>query len=343
DLVEEVGRIWGYDRFPTTLMRDELPPQRANPRLEGAERVRDLLVGSGLDEVITYSLVTIEEEGKLRPQGPPPDPADVLHLRNPLSSERTTLRQTLLPSLLHTVRKNLRFLDRVAIFEIGAAYLPVPGQTLPDEPRRLGVVMTGPREERSWLAGQDLEHMGFYDLKGVVETLLSGLGLAGTFEPGQHTAFYPGRCAQVSVDDDVVGVLGELHPRVRASFGLPEQPVCALEFDLDKLLAGWGAEHTMMPISVHPPVYEDIALVVDETVTAEQMEQAIRAAGGRLLRDVRLFDLYRGAPVPAGQKSLAYALTFQSDSKTLQDAEVAKLRQRIVRRLEEELGAVLRG
>ncbi|MDH7486924.1 MAG: phenylalanine--tRNA ligase subunit beta [Anaerolineae bacterium] len=343
DLVEEIGRIWGYDRFPTTLMRDELPPQRANPRLEGAERVRDLLIGCGLDEVITYSLLSLEDEGRLRPQGPPPDPAGYLHLRNPLSAQRATLRQTLLPGLLHTVRSNLRFLDRVAIFEIGAVYLPVEGQTLPAEPRRLGVVMTGPREERSWLAGQDRTLMGFYDLKGVVEALLDGLGLEGRFERDEHPTFHPGRCARVSVGDEVIGLMGELHPRVREGFDLPPQPVCALEFDLDRLLAGWGAVRPMASLSIHPPVYEDIALVVDETVTAEQMTQAIRAAGGRLLREVKLFDVYRGAPVPAGKKSMAYALTFQSDTKTLQDAEVAGLRQRIVQRLEKELGAVLRG
>ncbi|HEY68679.1 MAG TPA: phenylalanine--tRNA ligase subunit beta [Thermoflexia bacterium] len=343
DLVEEVGRIWGYDRFPTTLMRDELPPQRANPRLEGAERVRDLLTGCGLDEVITYSLVNIEDEGKLRPQGPPPDPADHLRLRNPLSAERAYLRQTLLPSLLHTTRENLRFLDRVAIFEIGAVYLPVEGQTLPDEPRRLGIVMTGPREARSWLEGQDRAPVGFYDLKGVVEALLAGLGLEGTFEPGEHPAFHPGRCAQVSVGDGAVGVMGELHPLVREAFDLPEQPVCALEFDLDGLLAAWGAPRRMVPISVHPPVYEDLALVVDEAVPAIRVRDLIAQTGRPLVRSVVLFDVYRGEQVGAGKKSLAYRLTYQAGDRTLTDREVAKLRAKIVRRLERELGATLRG
>jgi phenylalanyl-tRNA synthetase beta chain len=185
--------------------------------------------------------------------------------------------------------------------------------------------------------------MGFYDLKGVVETLLRRLGLEGAFEPGQHASFHPGRCAQVTVEGAVVGTMGELHPQVRANAGLPEQPVCVLEFDLDVLLAPWGAAHVMVRHSVHPPVYEDIALVVDEAVTAEQLERAIRSAGGRLLREVQLFDIYRGRPVAEGKKSMAYALTFQSDSKTLRDAEVAKQRQRIVRKLERELGAVLRG
>jgi phenylalanyl-tRNA synthetase beta chain len=343
DLVEEVGRIWGYDRFPTTLMRDELPPQRANPRLEGAERVRDVLTGLGLDEVITYSLVSIGDEGKLRPHLPPPDPARYLRVLNPLSVERVYLRQTLLPSLLHTTRENLRFLDRVAVFELGAAYLPVDGQVLPDEPLRLGIVMTGPREDRSWLAGQDRAPMSFYDLKGVVESLLARLGLEGTFEPGAHAAFHPGRCAHMSVGGDAVGVMGELHPLAREAFDLPAQPVCALEFDLDRLLEAWGAARRMAPISVHPPVYEDLAVVVDEDVPAVRVRDLIAQTGGGLLRAVLLFDVYRGAQVGAGRKSLAYRLTYQADDRTLTDREVSKVRTKIVRRLERELGAALRG
>ena len=305
--------------------------------------MRDLLAGSGLDEVITYSMVNIEHEGKLRPQGPPPDPARYLRVRNPISVERAYLRQTLLPSLLHTARENLRFLDHVAIFEIGAVYLPREGQTLPDEPRRLGVVMTGPRETRSWLAGQDRTPMDFYDLKGVVEALLAGLGLAGVFEPGKHTAFHPGRCAQVSVADDVVGVMGELHPLVRDAFGLPAQPICALEFDLDGLLAAWGAPETMIPISVHPPVYEDLAVVVDEAVPAIRVHDLVIQTGKPLVRSAVLFDVYRGEQAGAGRKSLAYRLTYQADDRTLTDREVAKVRSKITRRLERELDAVPRG
>ncbi|MDY6876252.1 MAG: phenylalanine--tRNA ligase subunit beta [Chloroflexota bacterium] len=343
DLAEEVGRIWGYDRFPTTLMRDELPPQRANLRLEGADRVRDLLIGCGLDEVITYSMVDIEDEGNLWPQDSQFDLGNYLRVRNPLSVERAYLRQTLLPSLLSTTRENLRFLDRVSIFEIGAVYLPVEGQTLPDEPQRLGIMTTGSRDARSWMAGQDRTPVDFYDLKGVVEILLTGLGLQGTFEPGKHPAFHPGRCAQVSVGDDIVGVMGELHPLVRGSFDLPAQPVCALEFDLDRLLAAWGAAPwRMASISVHPPVYEDLAVVVDEDVPAVRVRDLIAQTGSALVRSVVLFDVYRGEQVGVGKKSLAYRLTYQADDRTLTDREVAKLRGKIVRRLERELGATLR-
>ncbi len=344
DLVEEVARIWGYDRFPSTLMRAELPPQRPNPRLECAERVRDLLVGCGLDEVITYSLVDIADEGRLRPQGPAPDPSRYLRLRNPLSADRAYLRQTLLPSLLRTLRDNLRFQERVAIFEIGAVYLPVEGEALPQEPLRLGVVMAGPREPRSWLPDRQAAPLDFYDLKGVVEALLAGLGLAGTFERGQHPAFHPGRCAQVLVNGAPLGVMGELHPLVREAFDLPEGlPVCALEFDLEVLIGFWGAPRRMTPISMHPPVYEDLAVVVDEEMPAVQVRDMILQTGSPLVRSAVLFDVYRGEQVGAGKKSLAYRLTYQADDRTLTDEEVAHVRAKIVRRLERELGATLRG
>jgi phenylalanyl-tRNA synthetase beta chain len=337
-------------------MRDELPPQRANPRLEGAERVRDLLVGCGLDEVITYSLVDVEDERKVGEHDSTSSPElreteGVLRVLNPLSAERAYLRQTLLPSLLRTAGENLRFLDRVAIFEIGAVYLPVEDQVLPDEPRRLDLVMTGPREATSWLAGQDTAPLGFYDLKGVVETLLDGLGLEGVFEQDQHPAFHPGRCAQISVVGSAVGkqsgvgVMGELHPLVRDAFDLPEQPICALELDLDALLAqatAAGAARTMQSISRFPAVEQDVALVVDEDLPAQVMEEAIVKAGGELLRRVELFDLYRGEQIPPGKKSLAYSLAYQVEDRTLTDDEVARVQDRIVRRLAEELGAELR-
>ncbi len=343
DLVEEVGRIWGYDRFPTTLLRDELPPQRANVRLQGAERVRDLLVGCGLDEVITYSLVDAEDEAGFWPEGRRPMPDEYLRVRNPLSEERAYLRRMLFPSLLHTMRENLRFLDRVMIFEIGAVYEPVPGQTLPREPRRLGIALTGPREARSWLAGQDRTPLGFYDLKGVVEALFSGLGIEGTFEPEQHPAFWPGRCARVTVGEETIGVMGELHPRLRERFDLPTQPVCVLEFDLDALLAGRGAPRTMTPLSVHPPVYEDLAVVVDEEIAAVRVRDLVMEAGAPLVRSVLLFDVYRGEQIGMRKKSLAYRLTYQADDRTLTDQETARVRDKIVRRLERELGATLRG
>jgi len=342
DLVEEVGRIWGYDRFPITLMQDQLPPQRANARLEGAERVRDILTGCGLDEVITYSLVNMEDEAKLYPDGPAPDPSNYLRVRNPLSSDRAHLRRSLLPSLLTTTRENLRFLDRVAVFEIGSVYLLKAGQTLPDEPRRLGAVMTGPREPQSWLADQAHTDYGFYDIKGIAEALLQGLKVDATFQPGKHPALHPGRCAEVYTDKTKIGYLGELHPLVQEAFNLGAHPVYVLDFDLDRLLANWGKPQRMIPISVHPPVYEDLAVVVDEEVSAVQVQKLILETGRALVRSAVLFDVYRGAQIGESKKSLAYRLTYQADDRTLNDKTVSKTREKIIRRLERELKAVLR-
>ena len=342
DLVEDVGRIWGYDRFPTTLLRDELPPQRESTRLKGAEQVRDVLTGCGLDEVITYSLTSLEEEARISPGQPFPDPDTYLQLQNPLSSEQNVLRQALLPSLLNVTRRNLRFLDRVSIFEIGRIYVPVEGAELPDERRRLAAVVTGPREERSWLEHQDRAWMDFFDLKGVVETLLSRLRLDAVFDSGAHDAFHPGRCANVRVADRSVGVVGELHPLVREAFELPDQPVGALTFDLDVLLTDWGSPREMVGLSTHPPVYEDLAVVVEAEVPAERVRRLIRRAGSPLVRSVELFDVYRGAQVDEGKKSLAYRLTYQAEDRTLTDGEVAEVRSTIVGELEDVLNARLR-
>ena len=184
--------------------------------------------------------------------------------------------------------------------------------------------------------------MDFFDLKGVVETLMIRLGEDGSFEPGEHDAFHPGRCARVRVNGEDVGVMGELHPLVREAFQLPEQPICAAEFDLDVLLAPWGAPQEMRPLSAHPPVYEDVAVVVDEEIPAVRVRDLITRAGRPLLRSVTLFDVYRGAQVGPDKKSLAYRLTYQAEDRTLTDEEVAQIRDRIISLLKDKLEATLR-
>ncbi len=346
DLAEEIGRIYGYDRLPITLLEDELPPQRRNLALEGEERVRDILVGCGLDEVITYSMIDLADEARLMAGGQAGAeqvslPAHVRVL-NPLSADRGHLRRTLLPELLKTARANLRFTDRVAIFEVGRVFIPRPDQTLPAEPRRLAAVLVGPREPRSWLS-HDATPLGFFDLKGVVEALIAHLGITEvTWERGEHPALHPGRTARLLVAGNEVGFLGELHPAVRAAFDLPRLPVPVMELDLDALLAAWGEARPMAEISSQPAVYEDLAVVVDEGVPAAQVAALIREAGGKLVVDVQLFDVYRGDQIPAGKKSLAYSLTYQAPDRTLTDEETARVRSKIIGRLGRELGATLR-
>ena len=164
-----------------------------------------------------------------------------------------------------------------------------------------------------------------------------------TWERGEHPAMQPGRTAHLLADGSEIGFVGELHPLVRAAFDLPDTPVAVMELDLDALLAPWGAAMPMTELSAQPAVYEDLALIVDEETPAVQVAELIRQSGGKLLVDARLFDVYRGQSIPAGKKSLAYALTFQAPDRTLTDEDTKKLRQKIVARLERELGATLRG
>jgi phenylalanyl-tRNA synthetase beta chain len=357
DLAEEIARVHGYDRFPSTLLRDELPPQRDNPSLAGEDRVRDILIGCGLDEIITYSLTTEAREALLLPPGAPEiarDNQPYLRVINPIAADRVALRHTLLASALDTVAANLRFGERAALFEIGVVYLPRPSEMLPDEVRRLSIAMTGLRQDESWhtanpsTASQEKTansraRLDFWDIKGVIEMLVGRLRLNDVrYEPADHPTYHTGRATHLMVGEREIGMFGELHPLVRQAFDLPQQPVCVAEFDLVTLLDAARQAHTYQAVSRFPAVHEDIAVVVDEAVTAAQVEATIWEGGGDLLRDVRLFDLYHGEQVGAGRKSLAYRLAYQADDRTLTDDDAAKIRAQIVKALEHELSATLR-
>jgi phenylalanyl-tRNA synthetase beta chain len=347
DLIEEIARIYGYENIPETQLADRLPPQRANPALALEERARDLLVNAGLQEVVTYSLTAPQREQRVLPPSTPPDDQPYVTLTNPIVSDRVVLRHSVLPGVLDVLAGNLRHHDRVAVFEIGPVYVQSEDdQRLPDEPRRLVIALTGPRQPLAW-QGADRGPLGFFDLKGVVEALSAGLHLADVrFEApapeAQHPSYMPGRTARLLVGGRHTGWLGELHPLVREQYDLPNQPVLAADLDLEGLLGQVDATYRVTPVPEYPPVKEDLAVIVDEDVAAVKVHDLIHAAGGDLLAEVTLFDLYHGAQIGAGKKSLAYRLTYQAPDRTLTDAEVAKLRGRIVKRLAEELGAVLR-
>lgn len=345
DLIEEIARIYGYDRIPVTEMADRLPPQRANRDLDLEEVLRDTLVACGLQEVITYSLTSPARESALDPAKTVGDlPAgSYVALTNPITQERSILRHSLLSTILEVAAANLRFRDRLEIFEVGKVFLLEPGEDLPAEPSRVCMVMTGPRDDRHWLATGGPE-IDFFDLKGVVETLLNRLHVVGAvYEPVEHPSFQVGRVAQLRVDGVEIGVLGELHPAVREAFDLPDRRVTAAELDLESLLAQAPTAWYIEPISAYPAVLQDLAVVLDEGVPAAVVQDLITSTGGFLLKNVQLFDVYHGDPVPAGKKSLAYALTFQAPDKTLRDEIVARQVQRILKTLEKELGAELRG
>ena len=343
DLVEELVRIHGYNRLPPTRLADELPPQRENFKLNGVEKVRDLLVGAGLDEVITYSLNSPLDEAKLRLQTDASESTQI-GLLNPLSQERSHLRQTLLVGLLQTARENLRLLSRIQIFEVGGVFLPQEGETLPAEPRRLATLLTGPRQADAWQPDQATTDYDFYDLKGRLEILLEGLHLLSEirWEQADILPYHPGRCASLCLSGQMLGCIGELHPKIRREFSLPEQPFCIAELDLDLLLNQWQQAHQMQEISGFTPIYEDLAVVVNQDLPVAQVLGEMEQAGRPLLKKATLFDVYTGEQVAADKKSLAFALTFQANDRTLQDKDVQKIRHKIVCRLEQTCDAQLR-
>jgi phenylalanyl-tRNA synthetase beta chain len=349
DLMEEIARIYGYDRIPETRLADPLPPQQGNPSLEYEERLRDLLVGQGLQEVVTHRLTNPEKEKRLQPPGEPSGEDPYLYLYNPISSDRSVLRRSLLASVLDVIERNARIRPSQALFEIAPTFLAkeqIAGQTgddlLPEEDQRLVIALTGPRAETGWQMDQ-AGPMDFYDLKGVLEAVFSGLHLkAVSYTPDSHPSFHPGKCAGVQINGIAAGIMGELHPLVHKNFDFNETPVLACDLSLAVLLEAVPTVYPVSAVPAFPPMLEDLALVVDETVPAAEVAAAIWAAGGSTVVDVRLFDLYRGAQIGEGKKSLAYSLTYQAPNRTLTDDEVSKLRNKIIRRLEETLGAKLR-
>ena len=343
DLVEEVCRLYRYDRIPSTVIADTLPPQRGNPKLEREEQVKDILVRQGLNEIITYRLTSAQLEQKILAQGPVDDRPYVT-ITNPNSPERAAMRHSLLASVMDIAANNSRFQERLTLFEVGLVYLVDEDAILPQELTRLAIVMTGQRDVVTW---QDSEPttLDFFDLKGVLEGLFGDLHLEVAYEAETHPSYRPGRTARIMLGDKHVGVMGELHPLVVEKFGMrleADQPVLATELDLDTIINNIPFAYPYEAISPYPAIREDLALVVDKGVEATAVEAVIRRAGGFLLNEVQLFDLYEGSQLPAGKKSLAYHLTFQAPDKTLTDKNVSKNRQRILRQLQHQLGATLR-
>jgi phenylalanyl-tRNA synthetase beta chain len=341
DVLEEVARSYGYDKIPTTLMADELPPQKGNPVFEWEEHLRDLLVALGLQEVVTYRMTSVEKESRLLPTGlSPVSEQEYVRIANPTTPDKNVLRRSLVASVLEIVEKNIRLSESLAFFEIGPTFEPVKDD-LPNEPHKLGIVMTGLREITAWDV-KDTPKLDFYDLKGRIELLLSGLQYTDvSYSPTDAVKYlHPGKSAEVKVSGQVVGVFGELHPLVKDKYELGDAPVLVAEFDLDSL-RNTTPTYGIKPVSEFPPVFEDIAVILDESVPADRVEALIRQTGGKTVANVRLFDVYRGDQVGAGKKSLAYSLTYQSD-KTMTDAEAAAIRNKIVKRLEQEVGAKLR-
>lgn len=349
DLIEEIARISGLDKLPTSLMDEALPAQWSNVPLDREEQLRDVLVALGLQENMTHRFSTPEAEALLIPRGASgragvnvPDNSDYVRIANPIQPDKSAMRQTLLPNLLNVARNNLRHTSRQANFEIGPAFFSRPGQQLPDELDRLAIVMAGPRVVEHW-TNQSPEKLDFYDIKGVVAGLMLGLHIRNwTLEAGGGPWLHPGRSATLIVNGVKSGSFGELHPVVARAFELPDVPFLAGEFDLTAVLKSVNPLYRTRGIPNTPPVYEDLAFVVKDSVPAGAVHSVIEQSGGELLRSVTLFDVYAGGSVPAGHKSLAFSLVYQAEDRTLSDSEIAAVRKKIIKAAQKQVEAELR-
>jgi phenylalanyl-tRNA synthetase beta chain len=349
DLVEEVVRIIGYDKVPVTRLSSSLPQQES--RLSAAARqgnlretLQNILSGFGFQEILTYSLVSLEKLQKLSPKLE----LKILLLKvaNPMTREQEYLRTSLRAGLLVTLAHNQKFEQSgIRLFEIGKVFLPQHShiitsqeeRELPQEKEMLCAVLSGPRAELSWQA--DKEMLDFFDAKGIVENLLNQLGLRAGFEISNDETLFPGRGANIIVGDDRIGILGELHPKVTQAFEL-SGIAYLIEIDLEKLLTKIAGTKRYQSIPRFPSVTRDIALVMDEQVSYGRVEEIIQSFP--LVTKVTLFDLYRGEQIAQDKKSFAIRIVYQSSSQTLTDEEVNQTQEQMLAKLQQELGAALR-
>jgi len=357
DLIEEVGRIAGYDLAPETLPRHRPAGGLTKPQ-QVRRAMRRALVGCGLDEAITYTFMAPDALDPLRlPEG------DVrlspVKLSNPMSVEQSVMRTMLLPGLVAAVRANLdRLNDPPNLFEIGSVYLwddqtspapahaAEPGAVLPHEPEAVGIVLAGPLAAESWTgAGRPTD---FPALKGVVETALHALRLTADFAPlgaavAQFPYLHPGKAALVSVPGaGGVGALGLLRPDVAAAYGVDDLDVYYAALALDRIAPVALRTTTFEDLGAYPPAAQDLAVIVDRGIAAADVVAVARRAGGKLTQGVHVFDVYEGDQVPAGKRSLALRVVMRSPERTLSEKDIAGVRARILAALERELAATLR-
>ncbi len=337
DLVEEVARIIGYDKIPSTMLSSTVPPQNPDPIIGLKRQVRQNLVGFGFQELTTLSLVSEEWLKKLHPAMAAFEPVP-LKLMNPMTVEQELLRPTLRANLLNVINPNRRYEEGgLRFFEVSRVYIARPGE-LPDERETLCGVIAGLRYEQSW----DVKNaaVDFYDAKGIVEALIERLNLPVTFEASADAGLHASKQAAVLVKGTKVGIVGEVHPKVLLNFEINE-PVYLIEIDLKTLAALLLVETRFRQLPKFPAVVRDIALVVDIEVTHQKLTEIMR--GFSLVKNIELFDVYSGEQVPAGKKSLAYRLTFQSPDRTLKEEEINGVMKGLLNKLAKDTGAALRG
>ena len=330
DIAEEVGRLFGYNNIPTTTFRGAATEGGYTEAMKLENRAGSLCRSLGYSEILTYSFVSpsifdqirLPEDSSLR---------NAMRIQNPLGEDASIMRTVALPSMLAILaRNNAYHNDAVKLYELAKVYLPKTGQILPDEPKHLVLGTYG-------------EHEDFFKMKGEIEAFLRGMNVPeARYTAEKHDpTFHPGRCARVSVGGVDLGCFGQIHPLVARSYGIDGE-IFAAELNFTALLSLQLPEKTYTPLPKYPAVTRDIAVVCDEAVTVAALSDCIRAAGGKLLRSVELFDIYRGKGIASGSKSAAFRLTLRADDRTLTDADSDGVVSAVLAALEKELNAKLR-
>ncbi|NPC93668.1 phenylalanine--tRNA ligase subunit beta [Bacillus sp. WMMC1349] len=337
DLIEEVARLYGYDNIPSTL--PELTGFAGGLTSYQAKRrkVRRFLEGAGLSQAITYSLTNDKKATAFSLEK-----SFKTFLSLPMSEERSVLRQSLLPNLLDSAAYNLaRQSDSVAFYEIGSVFYKVEEQTKPVEKEHVAGAVTGLWHKNLWQGEKKL--VDFFVMKGLVEGLLEKLGIHEGIEfvQSERKELHPGRTANILYNGALVGFIGQLHPFFEKELDLPETYI--FELDLHELFALDVADITYTAIPRYPSVTRDIALVVSKEITSGQLEDVIKKAGGKLLNEVHVFDVYEGEHMEKGKKSVAFSLQYLNPEQTLTEEEVTEIHSQVLKALEDAYQAVLRG
>ena len=330
DIAEEVGRLYGYNVIPTTSFRAETAEGGYTGTMVLENRVGAICRSLGFSEILTYSFVSptyfdmirLPEDSELRKP---------MCIQNPLGEDTSVMRTVALPSMLSILARNYNYHNaNVKFYEMAKVYLPKEGQTLPDEPRHLMLGCYG-------------ENTDFFTLKGEIEAIFKGLRTKKAVYTAvkDDPSYHPGRCASISIDSKRIGIFGQVHPLVAKNFGI-DAPVYVADVNFTDLIAYLLPEATYTPLPKYPAVTRDIAVVADEAVTVAELENAIIAGGGKLLRDVKLFDIYRGKGVEDGKKSVAFNLVLRADDRTLTDVDSESVFNSILAKLEADCGAKLR-
>jgi phenylalanyl-tRNA synthetase beta chain len=343
DLIEEVGRIYGYDNIPTILPSGEIPPKIEDTLRNIEDIVRETLLSQGLCEVINYSFFNKTDLEKLFITDTDPYNKVVL-LRNPLNADQSVLRTTTIPGLLGNVVLNTsNRVENIRIFEIGKVFIHTdPSEQLPDEKTVISGVLTGSKMDVGWTHTQ--ESVDFYDVKGILENTLQTLNTSYEFRRTDEIHFlHPGESATIHIKDEPIGFVGKLHPDVLKAFDINEERIYLFELSLEPVVAHASLRRTFRSLPKFPAVYRDLALIVPaSSVKASDIEVVIEEAGQPLLENVVLFDRYVGPQISEGCVGLTYSLRYRSLEKTLTDSEVSEIHQRIIDQLQARLGIRLR-